>query len=231
MQNVPVSTIPDQAVPEPKLARRPRRRLTAQDRENEIVQAAIGFFAKQGFEGSTKLLAAELGMAQGLLYRYFPTKEALISRVYSEMFSRRWNPLWEEWLADRSQPLAARLKRYFKDYCQFILHSEWVRIFLQAGLSHLSLNQRYLSRLRERHFKLIAHEMRHEFGIPEARDPAGEDEEIELVWALDASVFYIGIRKWVYELPVPHNLGRLIDMRVDAFLAGVPSLLKAERQR
>jgi AcrR family transcriptional regulator len=220
---------PEKTVDEDKPVRRPRQRLSAEDREHQIVQAAIGFFAKHGFEGSTKVLAAELGIAQGLLYRYFPTKEALIARVYNELFARRWNPVWEEWLADRSQPLAERLKRYFKDYTQFILQSEWVRIFLQAGLSHLSLNQKYLSRLRERHFELIAREMRHEFGIPDAEDAVGEDEEIELVWAMDASVFYIGIRKWVYDLPVPKNIDRVIDMRVDAFLAGVPALLKRER--
>lgn len=209
--------------------RKARQRLSAEDREHQIVQAAIAFFAKHGFEGSTKVLAKEMGIAQGLLYRYFPTKEMLIARVYNEMFARRWNPVWEEWLADRSLPLADRLKRYFKDYVQFILRSEWVRIFLQAGLSHLSLNQKYLARLRERHFELIASEMRHEYAIPDPFDAAAEDEEIELIWAMDASVFYIGIRKWVYNLPVPKNLDRVIEMRVDAFLAGVPMLLKQER--
>ncbi len=218
-------------MPAKPAARRPRQRLTPEDREHQIVQAAIGFFAKNGFEGSTKTLAAELGIAQGSLFRYFPTKEALIARVYNEMLARRWNSVWEERLADRSTPLADRLKRHFKEYAQFILQSEWVRIFLQAGLSHLSLNQKYLSRLRERHFELIAREMRHEFGIPPGKDAAADDEEIELIWALDASVFYMGIRKWVYELPTPKNIDRVIEMRVDVFLAGAAQVLKAERSR
>lgn len=207
----------------------PRRRLAPEDREHQIVQAAISFFSKYGFDASTRDLAKELNVTQPLLYRYFPTKEALVDRVYEEVFVRRWNPEWEEWLAAREVPLAERLKRYLKDYARFILRSEWVRIFIYAGLSRGGINQRYLTRLRERHFLVIARELRHEFGIPEPRDADEEDEEVELVWAMHSSVFYIGVRKWVYDLPTPKRLERLIDMRVDAFLQGVPQVLRAER--
>lgn len=207
----------------------PRRRLAPEDREHQIVQAAIAFFARHGFEASTRDLAKEMGVTQPLLYRYFPTKEALVDRVYDEVFVRRWNPEWEEWLADRSMPLADRLKRYLTDYARFILRSEWVRIFIYAGLSRAGINQKYLGRLRERHFLVIAREMRHEYGIPEPVDSAAEDEEVELVWAMHSSVFYIGVRKWIYNLPTPKYLERLIDMRVDAFIHGVPVVLKAQR--
>ena len=91
------------------------------------------------------------------------------------------------------------------------------------------INQKYLARLRERHFLVIARELRHEFDIPEPRDADEEDEEVELVWAMHSSVFYIGVRKWVYDLPTPKRLERLIDMRVDAFLSGVPQVLRAAR--
>lgn len=207
----------------------PRRRLAPEEREHDIVQRAVAVFARHGFEVSTRDLAKELGITQPLLYRYFPSKEALVDRVYEEVFLRRWNPEWEEWLADRSLPLRDRLYRYLKDYAKFILRSEWVRIFIYAGLSRGGINQKYLSRLRERHFAVIARELRHEYGIPEPKTPAEEDEEIELVWAMHSSVFYIGVRKWVYELPTPRNLERVVEMRVDAFLQGVPQVLKLDR--
>lgn len=209
----------------------PRRRLAPEDREHQIVQAAIAFFARNGFGASTRELARDLGVTQPLLYRYFPTKEALVDRVYDEVFVRRWNPEWEEWLADRSVPLSGRLKRYLKDYARFVLRSEWVRIFIYAGLSRGGINQKYLARLRERHFVLIAREMRHTYGIPEPLDAQAEDDEIELVWAMHSSVFYIGVRKWIYEQPTPKDLDRLIDLRVDTFIAGVPGVLKAQRRR
>jgi AcrR family transcriptional regulator len=214
----------------PRDAAAPRRRLAPEDREHQIVQAAIDFFARHGFDASTRDLAKELGVTQPLLYRYFPTKEALVDRVYEEVFVRRWNPEWEEWLADRSVPLADRLKRYLKDYARFVLQSHWVRIFIYAGLSRGGINQKYLARLRERHFMVIARELRHAYGIPEPLDSTQLDDEIELVWAMHSSVFYIGVRKWVYEQPTPRNLERLIDQRVDAFILGVPAVLKAQRR-
>jgi AcrR family transcriptional regulator len=207
----------------------PQRRLASEDREHQIVQGAISFYARNGFDASTRDLAKVLGITQPLLYRYFPTKEALIDRVHQEVFIRNWNPEWEEWLSDRSLPVADRLKRYCKDYARFVLRSEWVRLFIYAGLSRGGINQKYLARLRERHFLVIARELRHEYRIPEPADANAEDDEVELIWAMHSSVFYIGVRKWIYELPTPKNLDRLIDLRVDAFIFGVPAVLKALR--
>ena len=208
----------------------PRRRLAPEDREHQIVQAAIAFFARHGFDASTRDLAKELGITQPLLYRYFPTKEALVDRVYEEVFVRRWNPEWEEWLADRTVPFADRLKRYLIDYARFVLRGEWVRIFMYAGLSRGGINQKYLARLRERHFLVIAREMRLEYGIPEPANSAAEDDEVELIWAMHSSVFYIGVRKWIYDMPTPKDLKRVIDLRVDAFVHGAPAVLKAQRR-
>jgi len=209
----------------------PRRRLAPEDREHQIVQAAIAFFARHGFDASTRDLAKELGVTQPLLYRYFPTKEALVDRVYEEVFVRRWNPEWEEWLADRSVPLADRLKRYLEDYARFVLRGEWVRIFIYAGLSRGGINQKYLGRLRDRHFVVIARELRHAYEIPEPKDADALEDEIDLVWAMHSSVFYIGVRKWIYELPTPKDLTRVIGLRVDAFVSGVPQVLTAQRSR
>ncbi|WP_382327928.1 TetR/AcrR family transcriptional regulator [Hydrogenophaga sp. UC242_50] len=194
------------------------------------MQRAVAFFASHGFAASTRDLAKELDITQPLLYRYFPNKEALIDRVYEEVFIRRWNPEWEEWLADRSLTLKERLCRYLKDYGRFVLRSEWVRIFIYAGLSRGGINQKYLARLRERHFMVIASELRREYGIPEPRDESELEDELDLIWAMHSSVFYIGVRKWIYELPTPKNLDRVIDLRVEAFLRGVPAVLSEERR-
>ena len=195
-----------------------RRRLLPEDREHQILEAAIAFFSRHGFEASTRDLAREMKITQPLLYRYFPTKEALVERVYNEVFVRRWNPEWEEWLKDRTSPVADRLKCYLKDYAHFVLRSEWVRIFMYAGLSRGGINQKYLARLRERHFLVIVRELRHEYKIPEPLNAAAVDEEIELIWAMHSSVFYIGVRKWIYDLPTPKQIDRIIDMRVDTFI-------------
>ena len=77
---------------------------------------------------------------------------------------------------------------------------------------------------------VIAREMRREYGIPEPANSAAEDDEVELIWAMHSSVFYIGVRKWIYDMPTPKDLQRVIDLRVDAFVQGAPAVLKAQRK-
>ncbi|HEX7646066.1 MAG TPA: helix-turn-helix domain-containing protein, partial [Noviherbaspirillum sp.] len=49
----------------------PTRRLNPEEREEQIVQKAIRYFAAHGFSASTRELAREIGVTQPLLYRYF----------------------------------------------------------------------------------------------------------------------------------------------------------------
>lgn len=217
------------AAASPAPVRPAAQRLSKEAREQQIVQKAIQLFAERGFQVSTHEIARALGITQPLLYNYFPTKEALVDRVYDEVFVRKWDPMWEEWLSDASKPLAERLKHYLKDYAQYILRSDWIRIFISAGLTRQGINQRYIARLREHHFKVIAREMRKAYDIPEPSTEEELEDELELIWSMHSGVFYIGMRKWVYALSVPKNLDRIIDMRVDAFLLGAPAVLKQAR--
>src|SRR5260370_36230851 len=75
--------------PERVLPARRRRRLDPEDREREIVDGAVAFFAEGGFDGGLRDLAKRLGITHQQLFRYFPTKEALIERVYKEMYLSR----------------------------------------------------------------------------------------------------------------------------------------------
>jgi hypothetical protein len=71
--------------------------------------------------------------------------------------------------------------------------------------------------------------MRHAYDIPEPADSVAEEDEVDLVWAMHSSVFYIGVRKWIYDMPTPKDLERVISMRVEAFVRGAPAALKAAR--
>ena len=206
-----------------------RRRLTPDEREEQIVQKAIAVFSQEGFTASTRDLAKALGITQPLLYRYFATKENLIDRVYDEVFFRPWNDAWEEWLSDRNSPLGERLKRYFKDYAAFVTRSNLVRLHMFAGLMKNTLTHRYIDTLRETHFKVIARELRHEFGIADPANAAEEEDELELVWATHSSFFYMGVRQWIYEFAPTQDINRTIDILVDGFLMGAPAALKARR--
>ena len=66
-----------------------RRRLDARERERQIIEGAVEFFARRGLDAQMRELAAELGIAHTLLYHYFPTKRQLIERVYEETIAGR----------------------------------------------------------------------------------------------------------------------------------------------
>jgi AcrR family transcriptional regulator len=206
----------------------PRRRLPPGEREALIVAEAVRFFAENGFGGQTRELAARLGITQPLLYRYFPTKEALIERVYQEVFVGLLTPEWETLLDDRSIPYEERMIRFYQAYSQRILTYEWVRLFMFAGLKGLDLNARFLEMLRRRIFFRVIREMRLAYGLPPVEEVPATELEYELVWGLHAAIFYIGIRRWIYGLPIPSDLDRTITAKVKAFLQGMPAAAREE---
>lgn len=199
--------------------------MSPQDRERQIVTEAVRFFAEHGFGGQTRELARRIGITQPLLYRYFPNKGALIERVYQEVFLGRWNPLWEGLLGDRGQPLERRLVTFYQQYARAILTYDWTRIFLLAGLGGLDINARYLSLVRDRILRRILAEARHDMGLPPPESEPLTELELELAWGLHGSVFYSGIRRWIYGLEVPDNMDIAIEAKVAGFLEALPRVL------
>lgn len=191
-----------------------------------IVQEAIRFFAEVGFEGQTRELARRLGITQPLIFRYFPTKDDLIERVYQEVYISRWNPWWEELLEDRSLPLAERLATFYKAYAKAIFTYEWVRIFIHSGLKGVNINKRYLGLIRDRVLKRIMSEIRAEADLPPPSEIPLTDLEIELAWGLHGGIFYIAIREWVYEFETPKNLDRVLEAKVTSFVNGTPAVVR-----
>lgn len=202
-----------------------RTRLNPHERERQIVQGAVNFFAEVGFSGQTRELAKRLGITQGLLYRYFPSKEALLDRVYQEVFEAKWNPDWDEWLEDQDQPVRERLIRFYTDYARVIHTYEWVRIFLLSGIAGLDINQRYLRLVRKRVYPKIIGMLRQEFGLPAREDGVLSRQEEDLMLDLHGMVFFLGIRKWVYRFDLQSSTQDLISQQIDLVLFGARKIL------
>ncbi len=173
-----------------------RRRLTRADRERQIVDGAVAFFSEHGLGGQLRDLAQQLGITHTLLYHYFPTKQALIKRVYTEMFAGRWNPLWEALLDDAKLSAEVKFTRFYSEYAGVILNSNWVRIFVFSGLSDRYITDKYFSMLREKLFPRLVRETRKYRGITSRAKPS--DRELELLMGLHGSIFYMGMRRWIY---------------------------------
>jgi AcrR family transcriptional regulator len=203
--------------------RKRRRRLSPEAREREIVEGAIQFFAEVGFGGGLRDLAKRLGITHQNLFRYFPTKEALIERVYLEVYFNRWQPEWETLLHDTSRPLAARLIDFYNAYLPVFFRYDWVRIFLFAGLKGVDIPQRYIGIIQTKLVEPLALELRELGGQRSDAPPSAQ--ELEIAWGLHGELFYLAIRRWVYGLAVPDDLSPLIETSVTRFLDGAPAAL------
>lgn len=87
----------------------------------KIEEAAIRLFALKGIqETSTRDLAASAGVAEGSLYRHFPSKDAMVKAL----FEKHYSGLAEHWdsLAQKGTDPRDKLSHILRDICQ--LHDE-----------------------------------------------------------------------------------------------------------
>jgi AcrR family transcriptional regulator len=202
-----------------------KKRLSGPEREQAIAREAVKFFAEVGFDGDTRELARRVGVTQSLMYKYFPNKAALIDRVYDEVYLGRWDPFWETVLRDRTISLQERLVKLYVDYAKAALTREWVRIFMFSGLRGEDINRKYLNVLRARILEPVAIEFRHEFNLPDITEVPLCTEEIELVWSVNARIFYYGQRRWIFDVPIEAPLDELIELTIRHFVAGARVVL------
>ncbi|SFT85875.1 TetR/AcrR family transcriptional regulator [Sedimentitalea nanhaiensis] len=209
---------------------RPRRKnMRAEEREKLIVEEAVRFFAEMGFEGQTRELAKRMGVSHAVIYRHFDSKDALIERVYDHVYLKRWNPEWEQLILDRDRPLSERMTQFYVAYAERVFEYDWVRIFVSSGLKSYGLTERYLDVIRSKIIEPAALELRASRGTPETPDISGgpAPEEIELFWGLHGAVFYIAIRKFVYNIPLEIDVEATVRATVANFFEGA---LRGARQ-
>ena len=52
-----------------------------------------------------------------------------------------------------------------------------------------------------------------------------KSSEIELVWSINARLFYFGQRKWIFNVPIKDDLTDLISITIQHFIAGARVVL------
>jgi AcrR family transcriptional regulator len=180
-----------------------------------IVAAAVRYFAEVGFSGTTRDLARRIGVSQPLLYKYFESKADLTEAVFEHVYLDRLKPGWPALIGDRSRPLRDRLLDFYAEYTQAIFTYEWMRIFMFAGLGGERLNRRYLEHVRDILLTPVLAE------VEAAARAAGGARlpDMEDMWNLHGSIVYLGIRKFIYQLPVPEDVGPVIARALERFLS------------
>jgi AcrR family transcriptional regulator len=191
-------------------------RLPPQERKAQFINKAIEFFSQEGFDSSTRQLAAKLNVTQPLLYRYFPSKDDLINQVYEAVYIGRWDENWDKLLRDQSKSLEERLNTFYQQYTAKVFEDKWLRIFLFSGLKGIEINKRYLKFVQENVIQVIGDQYLKAYKPQQLRLT---DREQEIIWVTHGSLIYYGIRKHVYGSGVYSDTFDIIESSIRGMLA------------
>jgi AcrR family transcriptional regulator len=101
------------------------------NRTEQILDAAMRLFAKHGYDGAdTQLLADELGVGKGTLYRYFPSKKELFLAAADQVM-RQMRDTIDDSIKDVADPLD-RIAVAVRTYLRFFAdHPDYVELLMQ----------------------------------------------------------------------------------------------------
>lgn len=195
----------------------PRKRLPFAERRRRILDEAATFFAEYGLTAQTRYLAEACGISQRLLYRFFPTKAALIREVYDDAILGPFKAVWLAQLRDRSKPVESRLTTFYEDYCTTVLTRRWLRLFLYSSLAEAEMAPSYISTIVNQLTEAIVEETAAEQGVTPPATPALVHE---VGWVLHGTISHLLIRRHLYHASQEIDLDRLIALHVRSFLSG-----------
>ncbi len=128
-------------------------RMRGDERREQLIRVAISLFSRKGFRGTTtKEIAQAAGVTEALIFRHFPTKEALYDailrwRVENSSLSAGWAAVQE--LADRRDDVGL-FRRVASGMLEFHRENvDFLRLMLYAKLEGHDLGETF----RQRHTK------------------------------------------------------------------------------
>ena len=108
---------------------------TVESRRTAIMNAAQDLFVERGFHGApTSLIARRAGVGVGTIYRYFPSKDELVHRIFDHVHVRFHQAFSEE--TDPGAPLRERF---------ILLIGRLLTVFAQSSRDFLFMEQYHYS--------------------------------------------------------------------------------------
>lgn len=196
------------------------KRMSREDRRKNIVDHAVEYFAEYGLYADTRALAQQIGVTQAILYKHFPSKDALIEAVFQRLTEQQDLPGWQRIIQDDAETLVARLSRFFRQYATSTYTYVWIRLHMHSSLYDGQFNRDYIRKVTEPLLRTIAQEIRREMKFPESEITKVSDMEVELLWIFHYGLYYHPFREHVYGLEPSVAFDDLIE-------AGLPGTLYA----
>ncbi len=199
-----------------------RKRLPFAERRAQILAQAEDFFSEYGLTAQTRALAEACGISQRLLYRFFPTKAALLDKVYEDAILRPFKAVWIDQLTDLSWPVEERLVHFYRDYFSVVLTRKWLRLFLYSSLAEGRMAPYYIDAIIKRLMKTIAEAVAAEQGL---KLPDDEALVHEIAWTLHGTISHFAIRKHLYHVSQTVPEETVIRIHVRGFLSGFRAMV------
>jgi AcrR family transcriptional regulator len=214
------------AAPKPARKSGPTMRLPPAERKAMLLARAGEFFSEYGLTAQTRALAAACGVAQRLLYRYFPSKAALLAEVYNDAIVQPFKSVWLVQLKDRRQPFEQRLNVFYRHYFEGVLTRKWLRLFLYASLAEARMAPDYIQAIIMEMLETIVAEAAADQHVALPRNRALRHE---IGWALHGAVSHFAIRRHLYRASQTLPANQVLEMHVRGFVAGFAALAAAAR--
>ena len=143
----------------------------ASDRRTQLLNTALDIFAKRGYNGATtKEIAAAAGVTEAVIFRHFPTKQALYQAVLESEFVC---PVFQEWLVKAKDCMARNDDEgLVRALAVAILESYRGDARLQRVLLFAALEGNELGLSHYRSFSIPIYELLREYIVRRQRDGA-----------------------------------------------------------
>lgn len=172
-----------------------RRRLSADDRQDEIVRAAFDLAATQGMDNvTTQGIADAIGLTQGAIFRHYPTKDTIWLAVVHWVRARLLNVI-DRAASQASDPLDA-VTRIFFAHIAFAEKNPALPRFLMATNPQLKrLTQELLDGYEAKLAGLLAEAKARELVRSDLEEEAAAALLIAIIQGLVTRVLVLGSRK------------------------------------
>ncbi|MBA5639394.1 TetR/AcrR family transcriptional regulator [Duganella sp. LX20W] len=108
----------------------------SEEKRKHLLEAAAAAVAERGVGASTALIAKMAGVAEGTLFRYFPSKEALLNETYLFLCEQMTQALSQAFEA--SQPLPQRARAIWDRYIDWgLANRSWHRATAQLSVTEI----------------------------------------------------------------------------------------------
>jgi len=197
-----------------------KRRMSAGGRREQILKGAMRIFAQKGFRGTTtREIARRLGISEALMFKYFPSKEAL----YRAIIQKRMDGS-EEMFFPKEAIQAKDDRQVFRSIASYLIQKNtedptFMRLVLYSALERHDLSKIFFENHAVERTKLLSEYIRQRI----------KEKAFKKVPPMLAARAFMGMvmhyvqAEEIYGMKNTSHFSqkRVVDTLVDAFLNGL----------